>query len=126
MPAYDRATFDPPAAVALVTLRNPATGQTCDAIPMLIDSGADVTMIPERGASAIGMEVTSGSRYELVGVEGTSTSAPAVFLELRFLHWTFRGQFLITRQEYGILGRNVMNNVSLLLDGPRQIWEEHK
>jgi hypothetical protein len=28
-------------------------------------------------------------------------------------------------QPWGILGRNVLNAVSLLFDGPRLVWDEH-
>jgi hypothetical protein len=37
MPAYDANRFQPPAPVALVTLRNPATGVACADVPMLLD-----------------------------------------------------------------------------------------
>jgi hypothetical protein len=39
---------------------------------------------------------------------------------------TFRGQFLVIDEETGILGRNILNTLALLLDGPRQTWSEHK
>ena len=36
MPDYDSENFDPPAPVAYVTLRNPATGVSLPDVPMLI------------------------------------------------------------------------------------------
>jgi hypothetical protein len=39
MSEYDSENFDPPAPVAHVTLRNPATGDVLNNIPMLIDTG---------------------------------------------------------------------------------------
>jgi hypothetical protein len=47
-------------------------------------------------------------------------------MELIFCRRTFRGQFLLTDQECGVLGRNVLNAVSLLLDGPHLAWDEHR
>jgi len=44
MPDYDAENFEPPAPVAYVTLRNPATGALLSDVPMLIDTGADVTL----------------------------------------------------------------------------------
>jgi hypothetical protein len=38
----------------------------------------------------------------------------------------FRGQFLVIDQQAGILGRNILNNLALLLDGPQLTWSEHK
>jgi len=39
---------------------------------------------------------------------------------------TFRGQFPLIDSSYGNLGRNVLNNLSVLLDGPNQAWAEHR
>jgi hypothetical protein len=46
MPAYDAEHFDPPAPVASVTLRHLVTGVSLSDVPMLMDSGADVTLLP--------------------------------------------------------------------------------
>jgi hypothetical protein len=46
MPKYNTEHFDPPAPVAYVTLRNPATGALLSDVPMLIDTGADTTLLP--------------------------------------------------------------------------------
>ena len=48
MPAYDHTLFDPPAPIARVTLRRIEGGRDCPEVPMLIDSGADVTLLPEK------------------------------------------------------------------------------
>ena len=44
MHAYDATRFDPPAALAIVTLRNQDSENTLD-VPLLLDSGADITLI---------------------------------------------------------------------------------
>lgn len=38
---------------------------------------------------------------------------------------TFRGQFLVIDEEVGVLGRNILNALALLLDGPQQTWSEY-
>ncbi len=124
MPAYDRELFHPPVPVAFVTLRNPASNAVSEDVPMLLDSGADVTMVPEQVVASLGIDGAGNPEYELIGIEGTGIIARAVLLELRFLRRTFRGAFLLTPQDYGILGRNVLNNVPLLLNGPKLIWQE--
>ena len=124
MPAYDGTWFAPPAPLARVTLRNPQTGVARSDVPMLLDSGADVTLVPEEAATLLEVAVVSDQSYELIGFDGATTSAPAVQLELIFCRRTFRGQFLLTNQEWGILGRNVLNAVPLLFDGPRLTWTE--
>ena len=46
MPAYDRIFFDPPAPLAQVTLRNPTNSDTMTDVPMLMDTGADISLVP--------------------------------------------------------------------------------
>lgn len=125
MRAYDPTWFDPPAPLARVTLRAPETGQQISDVPLLIDSGADVTLLPADSVRLLGVVEAAGQRYELVGFNGSVSLAPAVRLEVIFCRRTFRGQFLLTEQEWGVLGRNVLNAVPLLLDGPRLAWDEH-
>ena len=36
------------------------------------------------------------------------------------------GRFLLTDQEWGLIGRDVLNHVSLLFDGPGLNWSEQK
>ena len=52
--------------------------------------------------------------------------ATLVHLELVFCQRTFRGQFLLIDQSYGILGRNVLNAVPLFLDGPQLQWDDQR
>ena len=122
MPAYDDRRFSPAAPVLIATLRNPKNGEVLADVPMLIDSGADVTLLPRVMADSLGIESTG--TYELMGFDGTKSLAEAVRAELLFLRKTFRGQFLLVDQDVGILGRDILNNVSLFLDGPRLVWQE--
>jgi hypothetical protein len=46
MLSYDAAHFDPPAPVAHVTLRNPHSGATVPDMLLLLDTGADLTLLP--------------------------------------------------------------------------------
>jgi hypothetical protein len=45
MPSSDTAHFDPPAPVARVTLRNPHSGATIPDVLLLVDTGADITLL---------------------------------------------------------------------------------
>ncbi len=125
MPAYDTTRFEPPAPLARVILRNPDTSTTWPDVPMLLDSGADVTLIPETAVEMLGATIVPDRRYELIGFGGGTSFASVVRLELIFCRRTFRGQFLLIDQAWGILGRNILNAVSLLLDGPSLAWDEH-
>jgi hypothetical protein len=67
---------------------------------MLLDTGADTTLIPEQAAVALGLSAEAGAQWELRGVEGASILAREVFLELRFLRRTFRGQSMGTKKGF--------------------------
>jgi hypothetical protein len=125
MPTYDSTQFDPPAPLAMVSLRAPNTVNTVYEVPMLIDSGSDLTLIPERFVTELKLAPSVNNPYELEGFDGHKTIAQSVQLELLFLRGTFRGRFLVISAESGILGRNVLNHFALLLDGPQLSWQEH-
>jgi hypothetical protein len=57
MTAYDAGRFDPPAPLARVSLRHPVTGATLSDVPVLIDSGADITLIPLASVNLLGATV---------------------------------------------------------------------
>lgn len=124
MPAYDATGFDPPAPVARVTIRSPADGRLVPDVPLLIDTGADVSLLPAIAICSLVEGQVDSSQYQLEAFDGTHSFAPAVRLELLWLGKVFRGQFLIIDQDYGILGRNVLNILSLHLDGPHLVWCE--
>jgi len=43
---YDSKNYDPPAPIAYVTLRNPQNGTVIPNVPLLVDTGADATLLP--------------------------------------------------------------------------------
>jgi hypothetical protein len=124
MQAYDAVRFDPPAPLALVTVKSEQSGIEIRDVPMLLDTGADVSLLPR---SQVAVLVSPDAKqYELEAFDGSKSSAPAVSAELQFLGKTFRGQFLLVDGWHGVLGRNVLNNLSLLFDGPSRKWIEQR
>ncbi len=116
--AYEAEHFDPP-AVALcgyVTIKSAVSD--IHHVPMLIDHRAQMSRCSRR--------ITVPNRSSPPTPDNTNwkhstaqmSTAPAITAELLFLGQTFRGQFLLIDSWHGILGRNVLNNLSLLLDGP--------
>ncbi|HEX9839521.1 MAG TPA: retropepsin-like aspartic protease [Anaerolineales bacterium] len=126
MPKYDAEKFDPPAPVAFVTLRNPATGVSLSDVPMLLDTGADITFLPSRYLEDLDIEPDNDKIYEVQGFDGDSKLVRMAELELIFLRRKFAGQFLLVDEPVGILGRNILNQVPILFDGPRAKWDEYK
>ena len=122
MPPYNDEQFSPSAPVALVTLRVLENNNSLSDISMLIDSGADVTMLPSGYVRQLGVEANADEAYQLEGFDGSISVAKAVNLNLIWGRLTFRGRFLLIDQEWGILGRDVLNNIHLTLDGPLREW----
>ena len=126
MPAYDSTSFDPPAPLARVTLRDPKSGDTVSDVVMLLDTGADVTLLPQVPVNQLDVPLIPDLRYELMRFDGRTSFAPVVQLEMVFRNRVFSGQFLLIDQERGTLSRDVLNHLSLLLDSPRLTWREQR
>lgn len=126
MPAYDGNLFNPPAPLARVVLRHPSSGATVSDVPVLLDTGADVTLLPRAFVERLGIAADTGEGYELIGFDGSVSIARSVEVDLIFLRRAFKGRFLLMEQEWGLLGRDVLNHVALLFDGPRLDWKEGK
>jgi len=125
MPTYDDTLFDPPAPLAKVTLRSLQSGKSVPDVPMLLDSGADVTLVPQAIIDQLGAEAIPDVSYEVTGFDGNTGFISAVQLELVLLNKVFRGRFLLIDQNWGIVcGARYFELVTLLLDGPRLTWRE--
>ena len=124
MPAYDSAIFRPPAPVASVTVRSPVTGRTVSNVALLMDSGADVSLLPRQPIADLIDDSQKESQYEVEAFDGTRSLATVANLEVVFLGKSFRGQFLLVDSPYGYLGRNILNRLSLHFDGPTLSWKE--
>jgi predicted aspartyl protease len=122
MPAYDASRFVPPAPFALVVIRHPDHAGGVADVPMLIDSGADATLLPRSSVASIGI-VGTGERYQLVAFDGKTSESEVVRADLVFLGRRFRGRYLLIDAEVGVVGRDVLNHLRLLLDGPAMNWQ---
>lgn len=124
MPSYDALHYNPPAPVAEVTLRA-ASGATVPNVLLLLDTGADTTLLPRGAINLLGITPDPALVYELIGFDGNHTTTQAVDLDMIFLNKAFRGRYLLTNDDRGILGRDVLASVTLLLNGPRNEWSQH-
>jgi hypothetical protein len=122
MQAYDATQFDPPAPLAIVTVKSDEF--VVNDVPMLLDTGADVSLLPRSRVDALASP--DAEQYELQAFDGTKSAAPAITAELQFLGKSFRGQFLLIDGWHGVLGRNILNSLSLLFDGPSRKWMEQR
>ena len=118
MEPYDSDQFDPPAPVAYVTVKS--AGIEIANVPMLIDTGADVSLLPRSHVESL--VLPNAAQFELAAFDGSKSLAPSLSAEMVFVGKNFRGEFLVIDGWHGVLGRNVLNNLSLLLDGPTLSW----
>lgn len=70
MPAYDDEGFAPAAPVAMVILQHPDSEESLVGVPMLIDSGADATLLPRSAVVSLGLPGL-GERYEMMAFDGS-------------------------------------------------------
>lgn len=124
MSKYDATHFDPPAPIAHVILRNMQSGAQIKNVTLLLDTGADITLLPRSAVEQLGIEPLIGQEYQLQGFDGSLTSAQAVELDMIFLKKAYRGEYVLIDDDRGVLGRDVLANVVLILDGPQQEWSE--
>lgn len=121
---YNSDLFEPPAPFALITLRNPITKKRISNIPMLLDTGADVSLLPTEFIE--NFDFTLGEPQKLVGFDGKEDIFQTIEVQIILFGKRFTGEFCLIDQEYGILGRDILNSFSLVLDGKNLSWYQLK
>jgi predicted aspartyl protease len=124
MPSYDAVQHEPAAPVARVMLRNPDNTAIVADYVLLMDTGADVTLLPLVVAEQLGVPMVADVQYELAAFDGTKSLVSVALIDMVFLNRVYRGRYLLVNAAEGVLGRDVLNHLSLLFDGPGQQWTE--
>ncbi len=117
-------TYDPPAPLANIKLRNPKSLEIIADVPMLLDTGSDITLLPKSFCEKIKAEISDTKFLELEGFNESTSIAFYVYIEFIFLNKLFRGNFLVYEQDEGIIGRYILNEFSILFDGVNLEWKE--
>lgn len=121
---YDDAHYQPPAPVVTLTLRtiNGPDPRTATVVAV-IDTGADVTLLPRGAAEQLGLTPAADGSVKLAWFDGSFHDADSVELEAAFQGGRFRGRYALVDQPHGIVGRNILNHFRLLFDGPAKTWQ---
>ena len=120
--AYSRSAR--PAMPALhVRLYSSDTERSTESLSALVDTGADATIVPIRQLLEIGAEETAPGW--LRGITGERLPVALYFIDIHLDHLAIPGVRVIASvtEEFILLGRDVLNKLPLLLDGPQQQTE---
>lgn len=117
---YD-SSFDPPAPVLPIKFSPPLTSTYVSAIA-LIDTGADMTVIPRSLTTKLSLQRVDIAYTQ--GVWGNVIESPVFSAKLR----CETGEIKIIRviswdENYAILGRDLINQCKLNLDGPKMFFD---
>ena len=122
---YNNQIFDPPAPIVLVELRSPATPTepNPERLIALIDSGADGSLIPQTLIEKLNLcmvgEVRVGD-YKAEKEEDFETCPVySVHLTIPPLEPVLAQVTPKDSRRYAIIGRNIINDWLLTLDGPK-------
>lgn len=108
--------YTPPAPMLRITIRNLSDNTRHITGDALVDTGADITCVPRAIISTVGGEPVS--TYHIIGI-GESHVGPANSYFLEFEVGTVKSFVeAIAIGDELILGRNIINEFVLKLDGP--------
>jgi predicted aspartyl protease len=114
--AFDRG-FDPPAPVLTVRIAGAGDAEAGVVLRMLVDTGADCSLIPMRVARALRLPLVS--RVHIQGVAGAQHQAGVHAARVQI--GTFeRLSRLVAFGDECLLGRDLLNQLVLRIDGPKQ------
>jgi predicted aspartyl protease len=92
-------------------------------IPVLLDTGADISLLPLSAIKTLQIQPLS-EIIKLVGFDKSNDVFELYELQVVFLGKRFFGKFCAIDDEVGIIGRDVLNQVSILFDGKNLEWGE--
>ncbi len=116
--SYNR-QITPAAPFVHVTLRCQDASKEIVELPAQLDTGADRTIVPWKVVEELGLRPVRV--IQAGGFEGTVTLLPTFLMqvEIRQLNFVIVECAASRSEPYVLLGRDVLNNYRLLLDGPQ-------
>ncbi|HRQ41374.1 MAG TPA: retroviral-like aspartic protease family protein [Chloroflexota bacterium] len=114
--------FDPPAAVIQIQVAGVVHSRPRVTISAILDTGADLTAVPETLVDRLNLFPTG--RMVVEDVNGQTTVAETYMIKLKIADKTIsEHKVLLTGLDFGIIGRDLLNTFYLLLNGPEGTFE---
>ncbi len=119
--AYDT-TYVPPAPIVRVFLVNPFNPSLQMQLLGLIDTGADITVVPEEVVARLGL-IHQGDIL-VRDFSRVPSFRPTYLVDLQIgHHWFDLVEIISAPTNELLLGRNVINSLDLRLNGPQLVLE---
>lgn len=115
--------LQPPAPLVTVSVGCPATGKRIEGLPALVDPAADRTVFPGPIIETLGL--VEDGRLLFQGFAGEVIELPVFLASIQIHDFTpvLIRSALGEREPFILLGRDVLNNYRILLDGPQRVLE---
>ncbi len=120
--------FIPAAPIGKVQIFSPfsVTFEKSDAstvtVNMLLDTGSDVSFIPKKAVSILEQRIGTRLPYGSKTIEdfrGRISRHPKISFFLKFSDFlTEEFEFVVLNQKYGIIGRDILNQLTITFNGP--------
>jgi len=119
---YIKNDFDPPAPVLEISLSSPVSQGEAIKIPALLDSGADITVIPQDIVYKLQLKYVD--RLPTSGYDGSSKDSCVYSVKIAIENL---GNYIIKvialERDNVLVGRDMLNKWSILLKGREEIFE---
>ncbi len=110
--------FDPPAPLVLVTLRNPRTGQFVADQPAQLDHAADFSVLPD--AVIEQLQLNPHGELEAMGLGRRVSVVTTYLVDIELHEFRHRSVKVNSSDEpFVLIGRDILNQHRVVLDGPR-------
>ena len=90
---------------------------------MLLDTGSDISLLPLSAIRKLKISPTNET-VKLSGFDESQTVSEIYHLQIVFLGKRVTGNYCAIDDETGILGRDVLNEFSILFDGLNLNWRD--
>ena len=104
-----------------IVISSPRDARKAVRLVAILDTGADLSAIPERARPALG-DLSGGSRV-IRDASSTETHRPTIFTDIVFDGTAMqKHEFAVLPIPYAIIGRDILNRYRILFDGLEFSW----